>query len=419
MIDITKAKISQEEINKLINFNEEKLVKYIYNKYYIDKHLSVLKLEKIFNHNRYIFYRLFNKYNLKTRNFREIKMQYSCDSKYFDAIDTEDKAYWLGFLYADGYIQKESISGYSKKVGISLSETDKEHLEKFKKCISSNVPIHTYKVNSGYNTNSTYCRIMLTEPKIVNDLIDKGCFEHKTNIIKFPTEQQVPKILLKHFIRGYFDGDGSLKQRKSKYKTGIIDYDYVINFLGTDDFLNGIQNYLLENKIINKKYNFTKRKNNQTVSSFEFGGNIAALRFCNFIYGDANIYLDRKYQRYINLKNMIDNKEKSKNFEKICCVCGESCENNWRRWVRDGEYNNKILCSKHYSQLLKHGAIQPDYIRKEKCDICGDEHSGKYSLWLHEGELLGKTLCKKHYEQMNRYNKITDKTRAKHRNKEK
>ena len=418
MFDITKSNISEEEINKLINFDEETLIKYIYNEYYINQHLSALKLEKLFNYSRWTFYDLFKKYNLKTRNYRDMKMKYSCNSNYFETIDTKDKAYCLVFLYADCYIQKESTFGCSKKVGISLSETDKEHLEKFKICINSDASIHTYKVNSGYNTNSTYCRIMLTEPKIVNDLIDKGCFEHKTNIIKFPTEQQVPKILLKHFIRGYFDGDGSLKQRKSKHKTGIMDYDYVVNFLGTDDFLNGIQNYLLENKIITKKYNFTKRKSNQTVSSFEFGGNIAALRFCNFIYGDANIYLDRKYQRYINLKNMISNKERSKNFEKICCICGEQCEHNWHRWVRDGEYNNKILCNKHYIQLLKYNVIQPDYIRKEKCDICGDEHSRKYSLWLHEGELLGKTLCKKHYEQMNKYNKITDETQAKHKNKE-
>lgn len=418
MFDITKSNISKKEINKLIKFDEETLVKYIYNEYYINQHLSVLKLEELFNYSRHTFYRLFKKYNLETRNFRDMKMQYSCNSNYFETIDTEEKAYWLGFMYADGYIQKESTDGCSKKVGISLSEKDKEHLEKFKECINSNTPIHTYNVSSGYNINSIYCRIILTEPKMAEDLIDKGCFEHKTNIIKFPTEQQVPKHLLKHFIRGYFDGDGSLKQRKSKYKTGMINYDYVIAFIGTDDFLKGIQDYLLENNIITRKYDFTKRKNDQTVSAFEFGGNIASLRFCEFIYGDAKIFLDRKYQRYINLKEMIKNKNDSKNFEKICSVCGISCENNWRRWVKDGEYNNKILCNKHYTQLLKHGVIKPDYTRKEICDVCEDRHSRKYSLWLHEGELLGKTLCKKHYEQMNKYNKIIDETQAKHKNKE-
>ena len=63
------------------------------------------------------------------------------------------------------------------------------------------------------------CRILLTSEKTVNDLIDKGCFRNKTKILKFPTEDQVPKHLIHHFIRGYIDGDGSISYyKKNDYK---------------------------------------------------------------------------------------------------------------------------------------------------------------------------------------------------------
>ena len=59
--------------------------------------------------------------------------EYNYNEKYFEEINTERKAYWLGFLYADGYIEpiyrKEKIKAYRIEVGLSI--IDKNTLEKF------------------------------------------------------------------------------------------------------------------------------------------------------------------------------------------------------------------------------------------------------------------------------------------------
>ena len=76
------------------------------------------------------------------------------NSNYFETIDTEHKAYWLGFIYADGYL---SISGKTKRMGVSLCLKDKVHLQNFSKCIESNYPIHEYEVSNGYKIGWCEC----------------------------------------------------------------------------------------------------------------------------------------------------------------------------------------------------------------------------------------------------------------------
>ena len=70
--------------------------------------------------------------------------------------------------------------------------------------------------------------------KTVNDLKKLGCVEKKSSILTFPTSQQVPNNLIYHFIRGYFDGDGSIC---------ITDKNYHISFVGTENFIKELYNY--------------------------------------------------------------------------------------------------------------------------------------------------------------------------------
>ena len=70
-------------------------------------------------------------------------MKYSYDSNFFEKIDSEAKAYWLGFLYADGYIHRNYKNGKIKSMSLELSlkSEDRAHLENFLRDIRSNVPI--------------------------------------------------------------------------------------------------------------------------------------------------------------------------------------------------------------------------------------------------------------------------------------
>ena len=82
---------------------------------------------------------------------------------YFSEIDIEEKAYWLGFIYADGYVT-------GSKLGIAIANLDRMHLEKFKKCIGADYKIKSYVSNSVYGS-CKYCRILINSEKLVKDIM--------------------------------------------------------------------------------------------------------------------------------------------------------------------------------------------------------------------------------------------------------
>lgn len=259
---------------------------------------SSVELGNIFNKTPSSIVGYLKRNGIETRSNKQNSRKYYHDENYFKKIDSEEKAYWLGFIYADGFINAKHKSS-SQSFGITLSSEDIDHLKKFKKCISSNNPINSYKASdNNYSLNTIYSRIVITSQKTVDDLKNKGVLEHKTDILVFPTSKQVPNKFIKDFIRGYNDGDGCI----SYTDTDIHKNEYSIKILGTEEFLDGIKHFIEKNKItkINRYY---KRKEFQEVSSLEFSGNKQVKKFLDLIYKDATMYLDRKYERYINLCN--------------------------------------------------------------------------------------------------------------------
>lgn len=394
----------------------EEFIKDIYTNEYIGQHLSGLKIAKKYDISAPAIYHWFQKLGLKARDDREKTLKYTCDSNYFEKIDREDKAYWLGFIYADGYITKRGDGG-SPRLGIAISEKDKKHLEYFRYCIKTNAPINTYTQKGGYGNNTVYCRIIISDPKIVNDLIDKGCYYNKTNIVKFPTREQVPEDMIKHFIRGYFDGDGSIYENKTGFG---------FSFCGTDDLLNGIIDELIKNGITDRRAKLEKRKPGQIVSSFSYGGNQITARFGEYLYSDDDFiimsFLDRKADRYIkNLKRIaeIDKKRDRSNYS--CCVCGDSDTNTvFYKCGKEGEWNQKILCARHYQQVMKNGKItliKPrSFGKKNFCDVCGDEYGRMTLVGDKYPSFKGMTLCRRHYCQLYTYGELKDSIKGEHKN---
>jgi len=199
--------------------------------------------------------------------------------KIFETIDTEEKAYWLGFLYADG-----SVGSKEHKIELGLAEQDLKQIEKFRDFIGIMNKI-------SYRPNTKSYRYSFRSESCKEDLIKQGCMPKKSLILKFPTEDQVPKDLIRHFIRGYFDGDGWFTNTESCFQIGLI---------GTEDFIKGfldnIEIYNKENKIFNvHRENGAKR--------YVFSAYVDVLNFLNWIYKDATIYLDRKYEHYLDFIN--------------------------------------------------------------------------------------------------------------------
>lgn len=196
---------------------------------------------------------------------------------YFEKIDTEDKAYFLGLLFADGnvYLKRH-------RVQITLANEDAYILKKFADCIN-----YSGKV---YIDREKYSKLILPSKKMCEDLISLGCTANKSLTLKFP--DKVPEKLMNHFIRGYFDGDGHI----SKHKTLIKPY-YYINITSTEDFIITLKDIFNKNNIdVGKSY---KRYKNKEVSAHTvYVKNKSAKEFVDYIYRDATIFLNRKHNVY-------------------------------------------------------------------------------------------------------------------------
>jgi len=216
--------------------------------------------------------------------------KYKLNENYFEDIDTEEKAYWLGFLYADGCVSR------GKMLTLELSTKDEGHIKKFLNCINSEHPITRKEKNLSV--------VNIGSKKMVSDLINYGCTERKSLTLDFP--KNINKHLIRHFIRGYFDGDGCISN--SNYKENRIDRNpnniksiWTIKFVGTEKFLKSIVENL--NLPVNKIL-----KDGKNAYQLKYGGSIKPFNVIHSFYNNSNMHMDRKYKKYLELKKVIDNK---------------------------------------------------------------------------------------------------------------
>ena len=213
--------------------------------------------------------------------------RYSYDISYFKNIDNEHKAYWLGFIAADGCVKNPNKAGV-KKLSLEVSSVDRGHLEKFKEDIKYTGEIRDYISNH----DTSYSRIYVSNGSIANDLDTLGVHERKSLTIRFD-DFDVPKHLMKHFIRGYFDGNGCITYaiRRPNRTT------FKITICSTENMLRGIEQYLTPGRKIKK---LDKRHKNDTDNyQLHIGGMNQVAYALNYMYKDADIYLQRKYNKYL------------------------------------------------------------------------------------------------------------------------
>lgn len=203
------------------------------------------------------------------------------DNSVFDNIDTEEKAYWLGFLYADG-----SVSSSSNTIELSLKGDDIEHLNKFK--IFLNHTGKEIKISDSKYENKIYkrCRFAVTDKHFKEQLILLGCTPRKSLTLTFPNLNifNTPNLVY-DFIRGYIDGDGCITYTS----TGKL----VLEIIGTKEFLEGICKIFSE--VFTSKYYKDKKRNSNTY--FISCSRTKASYILEILYRNSNIYLQRKYDR--------------------------------------------------------------------------------------------------------------------------
>lgn len=180
----------------------------------------------------------------------------------------------MGFLYADG-----NVSTNSYHISCDLHIDDIEHLEKLYSALNIfRLPRTDNKLQR--------CRFAISCKHIKDALIEKGCVPNKSYVLKFPDENIFKsKDLIRHFIRGYFDGDGSL---------GLYDKPE-ISCLGAKEFLSKMVSYL------EPRHLFSNNHSDFTFA-FSFSG-IKATAYLYHLYYKSTIYLDRKYQIFNKIKD--------------------------------------------------------------------------------------------------------------------
>ena len=254
-----------------------------------------------------------------------IHPKYKIDENYFKKINREDKAYFFGLLLTDGTIDGQKKS---KRIVISLDKKDSHILETFNRYLKTQKPVSYTKRKARkykyYNYPAReYCTLNISNVKMHKDIIKLGLKPNKTKTVKFPSNKIIPHRLMRHFIRGVFDGDGSVFLKKYSYGIGKSLAFVSGSFL----FMKSFQRYLKKYKIANTSVALIKRKSKFTgnISSYstltinpgekKYGNKgtkdkkIVALNYKNFfnlIYKNCSkdLYLIRKYNKFKEVINI-------------------------------------------------------------------------------------------------------------------
>jgi intein-encoded DNA endonuclease-like protein len=227
---------------------------------------------------------VWNKAGLKGKE----KRLYYSDFNYFESIDSIDKAYFLGFIAADGCVYRRDNNVQQKLLSIGIHKKDIEILQKFLSYIKSNNPIieSTHVTDNGVVVPK--CQVQIVSDKLCNDLEKYNIVPNKTWAF---SPKNIPENYIWHFIRGYFDGDGSIScsnnefTKPSAYQINIVGNKFIIDFINKQ-----LQKYDIKTIIVkdNRKYknDFYQLTFNNTASKY---------KFLKLIYYDCkDCYLIRK-----------------------------------------------------------------------------------------------------------------------------
>ena len=276
---VSTKKGKQVDINQLVE--------------YYNEGLSLTKISTILGIDRH---RLSNV--LKEQGIDVVNKQNETkfDSTIFDVIDTEEKAYWLGFIYADGYIDSSPLDPNKKSryvFELSLKVSDVEHLNKFNIFMKHNK--NNVKIGKSKCQGKEFfrCRWKINNKHLWNTLNNHGCTPNKSLTLKFPDYSIFKdKSLIRHFIRGYFDGDGCISYHKCDTKGNS--YSVTTALLGTHQFIHELEN----NLPCKGFYPNTGDKYSKETCELRFTVSNSKI-FLHYLYDDATIYLNRKYNRAI------------------------------------------------------------------------------------------------------------------------
>lgn len=249
---------------------------------------SSVDVGKMFNVSHKVIAKILEEKGIKRTAAK--KRKYQINENYFDIIDTPNKAYILGFLWADGcnFPQKGTVS-------MSLEEQDKDILECIRNEIGSEHPLefidYSKKNDFGYVYKNQY-RLLFFSSHMCESLENIGMVPNKSLIVTFP---KISNHLIKHFIRGLFDGDGSVYRHKYKNRNS---YQHTLTITSTLMLCKELVDIVKTELDINCHI-YDASNHNGITKVFNISGKKQIKKFMDWIYNEADLKLQRKYDRYI------------------------------------------------------------------------------------------------------------------------
>lgn len=271
-----------------IKFNES-LVKELY-----ERGLTVPQMRKemgLVNTQPLYKYLKLQTWYIPYNNGRNPHLTYTLNRNYFDNIDTEEKAYILGFIAADGYVADNRI-----KIILNIKDIDILQKIKIELNYSGNIKFVNNRLNPYTKQyTSMHCSIDLCSVELATTLRKYGLDSQKTYSLDERIISNIPIHLMRHFLRGYFDGDGNVSFGK-KYTSGI---KYNINVCGTKEFLlHSFQKFFPST---NKMYYDPKTR---SMHVWKISKKENVIDFLIYLYKDSHIYLDRKHKVFLQACNV-------------------------------------------------------------------------------------------------------------------
>lgn len=254
------SELSREEIEEIVHL-------------YSVKKLSIEKIRRIKSIGSRSISKILKNEQVHIRDNREYN-QLPIDDSYFEKIDSPNKAYILGFLFADGCIT------FGKVLTVSATEKNLESLKILKKELKSEKDIQKLLNKQGYGKGKYHYRFSVTNKKIYDDLYNLGMVPKKSLSCQYPSREVLPQKYDRDFIRGYFDGNGSV------YKPNNISFTS-----GSHDILESIR------QILNKEFDSQAKLHpysNKNAYDLKYGGKNQIVKIYHYFYDDAELFLKRK-----------------------------------------------------------------------------------------------------------------------------
>lgn len=225
------------------------------------------------------------------QSLTEINRTYTIDETYFGQIDTQEKAYWLGFLWADGCISKTTprASGPNRlRIAQKWSEID--HLMRFQAAIQSNYPIKQIR----HPNNRLVAQLDINCRPLCEQLQKLG-YDVKTKRVQIPA---IDQKLLPHFMRGYFDGDGALSIYHQTIKKWTIPKQEW-SLTGNKTLMHEMKGVLTKYAGVTSTVSIKYYKKSPDSATVRYGKKEDIAKLYNYLYTDATIYLETKHRKFI------------------------------------------------------------------------------------------------------------------------